>query len=176
MLGKPIPDALALGPDPNDPAASDPAAPLGPAAQWLVDFDRALERGMALRIPLAAADAGGLDRLVVLGVRATSDGTESARRLSALLDAHHYTDGLALCRRARRRTTPSPCARRGRAAGEDPAASLRNERGAALATSSSDGTLLARALGIARRPAHPRRRRRRCGGRTSARCAPRCGR
>jgi hypothetical protein len=34
-------------------------------------------------------------------------------------------------------------------AGDDPAASLRNERGAALTGSSSDGTLLARALGIA---------------------------
>ncbi len=96
VLSKPIPDALALGPDPSDAAANDPAAPLGPAAQWLVDFNRALDNGMALRIPLAAADAGGLDRLVVLGVRATSDGTESARRLSTLLDAHHYTDGLAV--------------------------------------------------------------------------------
>src|SRR5262249_13306700 len=40
VLGRPIPDALALGPDPGDAAAGDPAAPLGPGAQWLVDFNR----------------------------------------------------------------------------------------------------------------------------------------
>ncbi len=104
---------------------------------------------MALRIPLAAADAGGLDRLVVLGVRATSDGTESARRLSALLDAHHYTGGLALMAPG----APTNNTDSGRSAwtpaGDDPAVSLRNERGAVLTSSGSDGTLLARALGIA---------------------------
>ena len=94
VLGKPIPDVLAVGPDPA--AAGDPAAPLGAEAQWLVDFDRAVDRGMAFRIPLTLADAGGFDRLLVLGVRATGDGAEGARRLTGLLDAHHYTDGLAL--------------------------------------------------------------------------------
>lgn len=149
VLGKPIPDALALGPDPSDPAANDPAAPLGPAAQWLVDFERAVQNGMALRIPLAAADAGGLDRLVVLGVRATSDGAESARRLSALLDAHHYTDGLAVTAPGTPTNNTESVRSAWTAAGEDAAAALRNERGAVLTTSGSDGTLLARALGIA---------------------------
>jgi predicted nucleic acid-binding Zn-ribbon protein len=149
VLGRPIPDTLALGPDPGGLGAGDPAAPLGAAAQWLVEFDRAVERGMALRIPLSAADLDGFDRLVVLGVRASSDGTESARRLSALLDAHHYTDGLALCPPGTP-TNNTPSVRSvWTAAGDDPAASLRTERGAALGTSGSDGAALARALGIA---------------------------
>jgi hypothetical protein len=152
VLGQPIADSLALGPDPNDLGAGDPTAPLGAAAQWLIDFNRAIEHGMALRIPLSAADAGGLDRLVVLGVRATADGTESARRLSALLDAHHYTDGLALTPPGAPTNNTQSVRSAWTPAGDDPAVSLRNERGAALVTSGSDGNLLARALGIAADP------------------------
>ena len=152
VLGRPIPDTLALGPDPNDAAAGDPAAPLGAAAQWLVDFDRAVDCGMALRIPLGAAAGAGLDRLLVLGVRATADGAEGARRLSALLDAHHYTDGLSLTPPGTPTNNTETVRSAWTPAGDDPAVSLRNERGAALATSSSDGMLLARALGIAPDP------------------------
>ena len=152
VLGRPIVDTLALGPDPHDAAAGDPAAPLGPAAQWLVNFDRAVERGMALRIPLGAAAALVLDRLLVLGVRASADGAEGARRLSALLDAHHYTDGLSLTPPGTPTNNTESVRSAWTPAGDDPAVSLRNERGAALTTSSSDGTLLARALGIATDP------------------------
>ena len=152
VLGRPIADTLVLGPDPNDLGAGDPAAPLGPAAQWLVDFDRAVAGGMALRIPLAEADRGGLDRLLVLGLRATADGTESARRLSALLDAHHYTDGLALVPPGAPTNNTQSVRSAWAPAGDDPAVSLRNERGASLVTSGSDGNLLARALGIAADP------------------------
>jgi hypothetical protein len=152
VLGRPIPDTLALGPDPNDAAAGDPAAPLGRAAQWLVDFQGAVERGMALRIPLGAASGSGLDRLLVLGVRATTDGAEAARRLSALLDAHHYSDGLSLTPPGTPTNNTETVRSTWTPAGDDPAVSLRTERGAALTGSSSDGTLLARALGIATDP------------------------
>src|SRR5205823_11923938 len=115
----------------------------------LVDFDRAVERGMALRIPVGAADLEGFDRLVVLGVRPTTDGAESARRLSALLDAHHYTDGLALSPPGTP-TNNTPSVRSAwTPTGDDPAVSLRNERAGALVASGSDGAALARALGIA---------------------------
>jgi hypothetical protein len=152
VLGRPIADSLALGPDPNDLGAGDPAAPLGAAGQWLIDFNRAIEQGMALRIPLGEADRGGLDRLLVLGVRATADGTESARRLSVLLDAHHYTDGLALMPPGAPTNNTQSVRSAWTTAGDDPAVSLRNERGAPLVTSGSDGNLLARALGIAADP------------------------
>ena len=152
VLGRPIADTLVLGPDPSALGAGDPAAPLGPAAQWLVDFDRAVAGGMALRIPLAEADRGGLDRLLVLGLRATVDGTESARRLSALLDAHHYTDGLALVSPGAPTNNTQWVRSAWAPAGDDPAVGLRNERGASLVTSGSDGDLLARALGIAADP------------------------
>ena len=37
--------------------------------QWMTEFDRALEDGMAIELPLDWSD-GVLDRLVVLGLRA----------------------------------------------------------------------------------------------------------
>ena len=77
VLGAPIADSLAVGPDPGEPVP-DPADPLGAAAGWLLDFDTALAAGMAFRIPLDADDTHGLDRLVVLGVRASL--TPSSRR------------------------------------------------------------------------------------------------
>src|SRR5262249_59213617 len=49
-------------------------------------------------------------------------------------------------------SSPERVGSAGPPAGDDPAVSLRNERGAALTTSTSDGTLLARALGIATDP------------------------
>ena len=81
-LGGPIADRLKVGPDPQELADTDPAAPLGEGARWLVDFERAVQAGMALRIPLAGDDTAGLDRLVVLGVRPTSDAAEGARRIA----------------------------------------------------------------------------------------------
>ncbi|HEY7077748.1 MAG TPA: hypothetical protein VH418_20370, partial [Solirubrobacteraceae bacterium] len=91
-LGAPIADTLAVGPDPGEIGATL----LGESATWLLDFEQALAAGMALRIPLAPDDLGGLDRLVVLGVRASLGADVTAERLAALLDGHHYTDGLAL--------------------------------------------------------------------------------
>jgi hypothetical protein len=153
-LGRPIADTLALGPDPGELAATDPAAPLGDAAHWLVDFDRAVEAGMGLRIALDAADTAGLERLVVLGVRATTDADDGARRLAELLQAHRYSDGLALVPPGAP-TNNTPSARSAWASSdEDHAASWRVERGPPLAAAGdgSDGDLLARALGIAPEP------------------------
>jgi uncharacterized small protein (DUF1192 family) len=150
VLGNPVPDRLDLGPDPSDPAGA--ATPLGETAQWLIDFDQAVGNGMALRIPLAAADSGGLDRLVVIGVRPSSDGTETARRLTELLDAHHYTDGLALIQPGAPTNNTATTRSSWKPTSEDAAISLRTERGPALTASSSDGTYLARALGLALAP------------------------
>jgi hypothetical protein len=94
--GRKITNPLAVGPNPQ---ATPPATPvdqptLDPAMQWMVDYSVAEAAGMALRMTLTAAQlAAGLDSLVVLGVCPTNS-TDTANALSALLDAHHYTDGL----------------------------------------------------------------------------------
>ncbi|MGE5830970.1 MAG: hypothetical protein ACM30G_21795 [Micromonosporaceae bacterium] len=75
--GNPVPDTLAVSPDPG---ATDQLAVDEQTGQlhvpddlrWLVDFDRAVELGMGVRIPLDDRIRGGLDRLVVLGLRRQS--------------------------------------------------------------------------------------------------------
>jgi hypothetical protein len=103
--GSPITSQLAVSLTP--PAtAFPPGSPVDPGMQWLVDFDQALAAGMALKIPLTAAErASGFDRIFVYGLRseARGDGGENnpapaqgSDRLAALLNEHHYTDGFAV--------------------------------------------------------------------------------
>jgi hypothetical protein len=99
---------LPVGPDPQAPApdAETEAAiargerlPIDEGMRWMTDFDEAESAGMALRIPVPAATLrAGLDSLVVFGVRRTADATDTAGQFAHLLDAHHYTDGLAFVR------------------------------------------------------------------------------
>jgi len=80
VTGKAVPADLQVGPDPGTPDAdqfrSTGAALHVPAPlKWLVDFDTAVSVGMAFRVPLTDAFRGGLDRLVVLGLRARDPAT-----------------------------------------------------------------------------------------------------
>jgi hypothetical protein len=104
--GRPIVRPLAVGPDPRA-AALDPSSPaaLGEQAavdegmRWMIDFDAAEAAGMALRIAIPAAMlAAGLDSLFVLGAAASLSAADGAVQMARLLDAHHYTDGLAFLR------------------------------------------------------------------------------
>jgi hypothetical protein len=108
VTGQDLQRPLAVGPDPlappPDPAteaaiqAGDQLA-IDSGMAWMVDFNTAEQIGMALRIPLTPALlAAGLDSLVVYGVTKSLDAAQSASQLADLLDAHHYTDGLAFLR------------------------------------------------------------------------------
>jgi hypothetical protein len=90
-VGPSIADSLPLGPDPHGPG---PSADDG--MRWVTDFDRAIQAGMAFRITLSGAQTRGFSRIVVLGLRSNLGSAESVKRLSTLLQAHHYTDGLEL--------------------------------------------------------------------------------
>ncbi|KQR77320.1 hypothetical protein ASF98_21470 [Arthrobacter sp. Leaf337] len=87
----------AVGPSPTADlsALSAADAPVSAETRWLVDFDAALAQGMALRLPappdIPAAEFRGYAQLLVYGVR----GDTGEDVLSALLDAHLYTDGFA---------------------------------------------------------------------------------
>jgi hypothetical protein len=75
VTGKPVQQDLAVGPDPSTPAADQFQATGGilhipSALTWLTDFDQAVAVGMGFRIPLTDTIKGGLDRLIVLGLRA----------------------------------------------------------------------------------------------------------
>ena len=91
--GGPIARNLAIGPTPRA-GAFPPGSPVDAGMKWIVDFDTALAAGMALKIPLTAAQrATGFDRILVYGLRSDQDG---GAVFAGLLDAHHYSDGLAL--------------------------------------------------------------------------------
>src|SRR5205814_2345877 len=53
--------------------------------RWLVDFDRAVEVGMGVRIPLTDQIRGGLERLVVLGLREQATPAQSATAFTDLI-------------------------------------------------------------------------------------------
>jgi hypothetical protein len=95
VVGKAIHDRLAVGPDPSLPEAEQIHADgddlaINEDLRWLTDFERAVEVGMGIRVDLSAAEAAdGFDRLVVLGLRCSSDAQESRERLQALIEHHH---------------------------------------------------------------------------------------
>jgi hypothetical protein len=96
VTGSPITDPLPAGPSPAAPApAAAGTAPVDPGMLWMTDFTAAQAAGMALTIPLpAAVQAGGLDRLVVCGVRDDLLPAQAQAGFTALLAAHYYTRGL----------------------------------------------------------------------------------
>jgi hypothetical protein len=97
VTGKNIPDPLPAGPAPKATvAATDEQLAIDDGMKWLVDFDAAEAVGMSLRIKLAQDVAqAGLDVLLVVGAKASLNAVDSAKRIEDLLDAHHYTNGLA---------------------------------------------------------------------------------
>jgi hypothetical protein len=105
---KDIPRPLNVGPNPQAPppdAQSEAAIARGeqlaidPGMKWMTDFSEAESVGMALRIPVPPSTLStGLDSLVVFGVVKSLSVAETSNQLADLLDAHHYTDGLAFVR------------------------------------------------------------------------------
>ncbi|MFJ8579359.1 hypothetical protein [Micromonospora sp. NPDC093277] len=101
---KPVARPLVVGPPANLNLdnVEDHEPPVDQASRWLVDFQTAVDVGMAGRIPLPAAMAKTIDRLVVFGVDTdpvTGPDTPAARGsriLGELLDAHYHTHGLSL--------------------------------------------------------------------------------
>jgi hypothetical protein len=93
--GEPVRGSLAAGPDPAapPPAGGDDVLAVDDSMRWLVDFDAAVQTGMALRIPLSDEEAPlGFDTLVAVGVSTLPGGD---RVLEELLQAQLYTAGLS---------------------------------------------------------------------------------
>ncbi len=62
--------------------------------QWLVDPAEARRVGMLVDVPLAVP-GGAVDLVLAIGVRGSTDPTDSAAELSTLLQAHRYSTGAA---------------------------------------------------------------------------------
>lgn len=110
----PIPDYLkmgidpTLGPDednPDEAGSFDQREVNGMAndlwadetVDWMIDFEAAVEKGMAARIDITPEQFElGFKRVLVVGVKSTLPREESQNRLEQLLRNHHYTDGLSV--------------------------------------------------------------------------------
>jgi hypothetical protein len=143
-IGNPIVDSLAVGPAPNGTGPST-----DPGIAWLRDFDAAVAAGMGMKVTIPAVSAG-YERLVVLGLRSTLSASDASARFASLLQAHHYSDGIALLPRdaATNNTETTPSAYS--TADPDFDALFAVEQGAALCPNrpTGDGDRLARALGV----------------------------
>ncbi|MDQ2957722.1 MAG: hypothetical protein M3Y42_12240, partial [Actinomycetota bacterium] len=150
VQGRPIQADLAVGFTPHDGTLPDGLS-VDAGMRWLVDFAAAEQAGMAVRIPLSAAEqAGGFDRILVFGVRDAAADGNGQDELRALLDAHHYTDGLALVPQGAPTNNTSDADSAFSTADPDQAISFAVEAGADLAADASgDGANLARLLGLA---------------------------
>lgn len=103
--GAPIPDQLAVGPDPAalpvDPG--DGTLPIDDGIKWMTDYSEAEKVGMGIRLRLNRDQAQGFDFLLVFGTKSTVNAPDRTPDLAALLDAHHFTNGLSFVRQG----TPS---------------------------------------------------------------------
>lgn len=101
-IGNLIPDPLYLGPEPQryetEFVQAEGELSMGENLEWLTNFDKAVEIGMGVRLPLEGVHVEkGFDRLLVLGLWLSSDAQETQQLLEELVDNHHYSpDGMSL--------------------------------------------------------------------------------
>jgi hypothetical protein len=158
-LGAPLPERVVVGPDPSDETAAlgsvDGQLKTPDELRWLFDFDRAVTDGLGFRVTLDDTTAGGLDRLLVVGLRTSSDAADAKAELEQLLTHHrHGRAGFDLLRQG----TPTNNTEQlssGVQRGDDPDATFRDPFDPAPAFTATtdpldrrDGEWLAKWLGI----------------------------
>lgn len=104
-LGLPIPSPLVISPDPSAPEGEqikqeDGEIVLSEELNWMVNFERAIEVGMGMKISLSKEQfMRGFDRLLAIGVSLGFDEKTSSQRFENLIKNHHYSGtGLSLLR------------------------------------------------------------------------------
>lgn len=155
QAGRSITEPLALSADPGTPEAdlidlSGDGLFIDPGQRWTMDFEHAVECGMAIRLPLTADDArAGFDQLIVVGVKGSMGETAGGAALAQLLDGHHYQRGLALLRQGTPTNNTEGAPSGFPPTDTDALASFAVEREAARSIAGRDGERLASALGVA---------------------------
>ncbi|MEV6156883.1 hypothetical protein AB0L53_41720 [Nonomuraea sp. NPDC052129] len=158
VTGATVPATLAVSPDPGSGDQISVNEQTGvlhvpDALRWLVDFDRAVAVGMGVRIPLTDEIRGGVERLVVLGLREQAAPTKTAADLTELIKRHlRGPDGFALLPQGTP-TNNSEVRPAGQDEEDEAAAALRSSSGIAAAaapdwTTRTDGRQLTDLLGI----------------------------
>ena len=166
-VGKQIPKKLNVGLDPQqfefeeeseNPYRLDEEGMLqvDDGMRWMVDFEEAVKKGMGLKIPLTQEEAErGFDRVLVLGIRHTSEKV-GQKLLEELIDNHHYApEGMSFLSVGTPTNNTSDGPSGFSNLDDDPNESYRVEMGAGLFAAGeedplgmTDGKRLADALGI----------------------------
>src|SRR3984885_6258699 len=144
-IGPTIKDTLTVGPQPNSTNLLN-----DDGMKWITDFPTAIAAGMGFRIKLTADQQKGFSRLLVVGLRTTTNPKDSSTLLASLLQAHHYTDGLELLANNTPTNNAGDTSSGFTTKDTDYSQLFAVEQGAALCPSrpTGDGDRLARALGI----------------------------
>ncbi len=94
----PVKENLAVGPDPSltaeEQIQKDPNGDIIVNQQlaWMVDFEKSIQAGMGVKINLTPDEATtGFTKLIVIGIRFTSDENASKTLLEKLLTDHFYS-------------------------------------------------------------------------------------
>lgn len=102
--GRYVPDSLNVTPNPDPHDATDlpeGELPIDDPMRWAVDYERALQVGMAITVTQAdvklagAKLSDGMDRLVVLGVDWTLPPAQAAQAIATVLTSHQFSDNVA---------------------------------------------------------------------------------
>jgi hypothetical protein len=136
---------VATGPDPRLAADADDGTDAG--MRWMTDFDVAVTQGLGARVGLGTTKPKVIDEVLVLGVRPSSTPADGGNRLTTLLEAHRYTDGLELLEIG----TPSnstESAPSGYASDRDALAEATPAPAGPSLAAAGDGVRLALALGV----------------------------
>ncbi len=97
LLGRPVTQPLAVGPDPLAEGADQFSEAGGDInvpepLKWMTDFDAAVAAGMAFRLSLTPRQAqSGFDRLFAIGVRLASDERTSQQDLEELIEHQFHS-------------------------------------------------------------------------------------
>lgn len=155
---RPVKSPLQLTLSPADKPSVDLSGDgltIDPELLWTVDYDKALEAGMAIDLPLPELGKG-LDRLLVAGVvRLGRRPEDLAQSLASLLDAHRFTRGLALVAQGTPTNNTAAAPAGFPPPDPDAARSFEVERKGVRLTPGCDGERLLRAFGLApQRAAH----------------------
>ncbi|MFC5830965.1 hypothetical protein [Nonomuraea insulae] len=151
--GAPVPTSLPVGPRPGAPDQitideRTGALHVPDELRWLTDFDRAVQNGMGLRIPLDDRTRNGFDRLLVLGLREQASPAQSRLALENLIKQQlRGPDGYALLPQGTptNNTGEAPA---GQSPEDEAAASLRSPATGTDWSTRTDGQQFAELLGL----------------------------
>jgi hypothetical protein len=101
VIGLPIPDGLEMSFDITEDqlgfSRSDDDLQYPPELKWQVDFAEAVNVGMGVSVPLdRLGNPVRIERLIVLGVRLSTDQKQSADLLEQLIRDHRYSTGFSI--------------------------------------------------------------------------------